>query len=33
MNLVVLENTARDLNDFRETFKLHIELMKLIKTE
>lgn len=33
MNLVVLENTARNLDDFKETFKLPIELMKLIKTE
>lgn len=31
MNLVVLENTARNLNDFRSTFKVHIELMKLMK--
>jgi len=33
MNLVVLENTARNLNDFKETFKIHLKLMKEIKNE
>ncbi|GGX05404.1 serine hydrolase domain-containing protein [Aquimarina muelleri] len=31
MNLIILENTANDLHDFKETFKVHIEIMKLIK--
>ncbi len=30
-NLVVLENTARDLDDFKTTFKVHTELMHLVK--
>ena len=33
LNLVVLENTARTLNDFTETFKVHIELMNLLEKE
>lgn len=33
MNLIVLENTARKLNDFKETFRVHTELMELIKTQ
>ncbi|MCT4637446.1 MAG: beta-lactamase family protein [Bacteroidales bacterium] len=31
MNLIVLENTARELDDFKETFRVHTELMELIK--
>jgi len=31
MNLIVLGNTVRNLNDFRETFKVHTDLMKLIE--
>lgn len=31
MNLIVLENTAKNLNDFNQTFKVHTELMNLIK--
>ena len=33
MNLIILENTARDLNNFRNTFKVHTEIMELIKNE
>ncbi|MFK7950581.1 MAG: serine hydrolase domain-containing protein [Saprospiraceae bacterium] len=33
LTLVVLENTARNLNDFRETFKIHLKLMKIVKNE
>lgn len=33
MNLVVLENRARNLDDFRITFKVHTALMKLMKME
>lgn len=32
-NLVILENTATNLNDFRKTFKVHTELMELVKNE
>lgn len=31
MNLIVLENTARKLDNFKETFRVHTELMELIK--
>lgn len=31
MNLIVLENTARKLNNFKETFRVHTELMELMK--
>ncbi|WKK74705.2 serine hydrolase domain-containing protein [Marivirga salinae] len=31
MNLIVLENTARKLDNFKETFHVHTELMELIK--
>jgi CubicO group peptidase (beta-lactamase class C family) len=31
-SLVVLENTARDLDDFKKTFQAHTSLMDLIKT-
>lgn len=31
MNLIVLENTARKLDNFKETFFVHTELMELIK--
>ncbi|MCG8331425.1 MAG: beta-lactamase family protein [Chitinophagales bacterium] len=33
MNLIILENTARDLNNFRNTFKVHTEIMELMKNE
>ncbi len=33
MNLVVLENIARDLSDFRTTFQVHTALMKLVKSQ
>ncbi len=33
MNLIVLQNTASHLDDFKQTFKVHIEIMKLIKTQ
>lgn len=31
LNLIVLENTAKDLNNFKNTFKVHTELMHIIK--
>ncbi|MCH2044053.1 MAG: beta-lactamase family protein [Saprospiraceae bacterium] len=31
LNLIVLENTARDLSDFQKTFKTHTDLMQLVK--
>ena len=31
MNLIVLENTARKLDNFKETFRVHTELMDLMK--
>lgn len=31
VNLVVLQNTARDLQDFKKTFKVHTEVMALVK--
>jgi len=31
MNLVILENTARDLNNFKHTFNIHTEVMHLVK--
>ena len=31
MDLIVLENTARKLDNFKETFRVHTELMELIK--
>lgn len=33
MNLIVLENTARNLNNFKETFRVHTGLMELIKNQ
>ena len=33
LNLIVLENTARDLDDFKKVFRIHIEIMKIIKNE
>lgn len=33
MSLIVLENIAKDLNDFKKTFKVHTEIMKLIKNQ
>lgn len=33
INLIVLENTARKLDNFKETFRVHTELMELIKNE
>ncbi len=32
-NLIILENTARSLNDFKITFEIHTKLMMLIKNE
>ncbi len=31
LNLVILENTANNLDDFKQTFKIHTEIMELIK--
>lgn len=31
MNLIVLENTAKNLDNFKMTFKVHTEIMELIK--
>lgn len=31
MSLIVLQNTAHNLNDFKQTFKVHTELMQLMK--
>ena len=31
INLIILENTAKNLDDFKQTFKVHIEIMELIK--
>lgn len=33
MNLIILENTANNIDDFRKTFEAHTEIMKLIKDE
>lgn len=33
LNLVILENTAKSLDDFRRTFAVHTEIMDLIKNE
>lgn len=33
MNLIVLENTANDLADVKTTFKVHTEIMEVIKNE
>lgn len=33
IDLIVLENIAHDLNDFKQTFKVHTEIMKLIKNQ
>lgn len=33
MNLIVLENTAEDLDDFKETFKVHLKMMNLVKSQ
>lgn len=31
INVIVLENTAKDLNNFKNTFKVHTEIMQLVK--
>ena len=31
MNLIILENIAHSLNNFKQTFKVHTDIMKLIK--
>ena len=31
LNLVILENTANNLDDFKKTFIVHTEIMELIK--
>jgi len=31
MNLIILENTARYLGDFKQTFKTHTQIMSLVK--
>lgn len=31
LNLIILENTANNLDDFKQTFKVHTEIMELIK--
>jgi D-alanyl-D-alanine carboxypeptidase len=33
MNLIILENTGNNLDDFKKTFKLHTEIMALIKKQ
>ena len=33
LNLIVLENTARHLNDFKTTFKVHTQIMELVKNQ
>ena len=33
MNLVILQNTANDLDDFKKTFIVHTEIMELIRNE
>ena len=33
LNLVILENTANNLNDFKQTFKVHTEIMEIIKKQ
>lgn len=33
LHLIVLENTAKQLNDFTQTFKVHTELMKLVRQQ
>ena len=33
MNLIILENTAYNLDDFKQTFKVHTVIMNLIKNE
>lgn len=33
MNIVVLENTAHDLNNFKNTFQVHTDIMELIKNQ
>lgn len=33
ISLVILENTARNLDDFRSTFKVHLQLMEIMKNE
>lgn len=33
LNLIVLENTARNLSDFRITFQVHTALMELVKSK
>ncbi len=32
INVIVLENTARDLNEFKKTFQVHTEIMGAVKT-
>ena len=33
VNLIILENTANHLTDFKKTFKIHTEIMKLVKKQ
>jgi len=33
LNVSVLQNTATNLDDFKKTFKVHTELMELIKKQ
>ncbi len=33
LNVIVLENTAYDLNKFKNTFKIHSEIMALVKNQ
>lgn len=33
MNLIILENTGNNLDDFKKTFKVHTEIMALIKKQ
>lgn len=33
LNLVILTNTTTDLNDFKKIFKVHTEIMKLVRRE
>ena len=33
MNLIVLENTAKNLNNFKNTFKVHTEIMRILKKD
>ncbi|MEZ7498102.1 serine hydrolase domain-containing protein [Flavobacterium sp. Arc3] len=33
MNLIILENTGNSLDDFKKTFKVHTEIMQLVKNQ